>query len=452
MTERKIDWDFFEYVIALNCTLNETYLATVVDVLKLEYVKNPNVRMYLGIIFEYYREHSVVPNATEIKARLTTDDLKKAYKDVVIQFKTLDSTYNQDELLLNTEQFIKERGVYHAVKSLVNQISDENKMPDTSETLQLFENACNVSLIDNLGHDYFNEVDKHIAELTVVDRYIPTGYKWLDKMLGGGWAQNGRALYLFTGETNIGKSIVIGNLAGKVVEQCRAAVIITLEMPESLYAKRIDCQLSRIPFSKLKEESDMLSKFLKGYTKDHPGARLIFKEFPPSTITPNHIKAYLQKLITKKKIKPDVVFIDYLTLLEAVTPTGSLYADGKAVAEHVRALSYPFSCPFVSAAQLNRSGYDTASPGLKTMGESMAIPHTADAMFSLWCSEAEKELGILNVGMMKSRFGPNFGKQAFKIDYDTLAIDEMDDAFTSTDQVQEVDNILERLEGESKGK
>ena len=450
MTERKIDSDLFEYIIALNCTLNETYLATIVDVLKLEYLKNQNIQQYIGTIFEYYKEHSTLPNTTEIKTRLITDELKKAFKEVVTHFKTLDTTYNQDELILNTEQFLKERGVYHAVKTLVNQISNENELPNTAETLTLFENACNVSLIDNLGHDYFNDCDKHITDLTTVDRYIPTGYKWLDKMFGGGYLENGRALYLWTGETNVGKSVVLGNLAGRVVEQGRTVILITLEMPEMVYSKRISSQLSRIPFNKLKQESDMLKKYIKEYTHGHPGARLIIKEFPPSTINPNHIKAYIQKLINKKKIKPDLVIIDYLTLLESMIPTGSLYADGKAVAEHVRALSYPFMCPFISAAQLNRSGYDTANPGLKTMGESMAIPHTADAMLSLWCSEAEKELGILNMGMMKSRFGPNFGKQAFKIDYDTLAIDEIDDAFSDTERVQEVDNILSALEDKKK--
>ena len=450
MTERKIDTDLFEYIIALNCTLNETYLATIVDVLNIEYLKNTNIQQYISIIFEYYKEHSTLPNTTEIKTRLITDELKKAFKEVVTHFKTLDTTYNQDELVLNTEQFLKERGVYHAVKTLVNQISNENKLPNTAETLSLFENACNVSLIDNLGHDYFNDCDKHINDLTTVDRYISTGYKWLDKMFGGGYLENGRAMYLWTGETNVGKSVVLGNLAGRVVEQGRTVILITLEMPEMVYSKRISSQLSRIPFNKLKQESDMLKKYIKEYTHGHPGARLIIKEFPPSTINPNHIKAYIQKLINKKKIKPDLVIIDYLTLLESMIPTGSLYADGKAVAEHVRALSYPFMCPFLSAAQLNRAGYDTANPGLKTMGESMAIPHTADAMLSLWCSEAEKELGILNMGMMKSRFGPNFGKQAFKIDYDTLAIDEIDDAFSDTERVQEVDNILSALEDKKK--
>ena len=78
-------------------------------------------------------------------------------------------------------------------------------------------------------------------------------------------------------------------------------------------------------------------------------------------------------------------------------------------------------------------------------GESIGIPQTADAVMMLWQTEAEKELGILNMGIRKSRFGVNFGKRAFKIDYDTLAIDEMEDVFSNTDSIQETDDMLTRL-------
>lgn len=174
---------------------------------------------------------------------------------------------------------------------------------------------------------------------------------------------------------------------------------------------------------------------------------MIVKEFPPSSINSNHIKAYIKKLINKLKIKPDAIVLDYLTLLIANIQSGSMYSDGKSIAEEVRSLTYPqnFGCPIISAGQINRSGFGDANPELDKTGESIAIPQTADAVFSLWQTEAEKELGILNFGIRKSRFGVNFGKRAFKIDYDTLAIDEMEDVFGNTDAIQDTDNILEKL-------
>jgi replicative DNA helicase len=446
-TTKKLDYDLFEYIIAFNCTINDLYIATVIDSLKLEFISNAHIRAYLGIIFDFYREHQTQPNATEIKTYLSSDTLKESYKDVVLKFKALDSEYNYDELLINTEQFIKEKAVYEAVKTTVNKFTDDTESKNTDAIFQLFNDACNISLIDNMGFDYLNRIDDHIKELTIVDRYIPTGYRWLDRMLGGGWLEGGRALYMFMGATNVGKSLVLGNAATKGIMGGATVVVISLEMAEPVYCKRISSQLSRIPFAALKTESENLGKYLHDFKSKNPTSRLILKEFPPSSVSTNHIRAYLKKLNSKLKIRPDIVIIDYLTLLVATKQSDSMYSDGKDVAEQVRALSYPefFGCPFISAGQLNRAGYGEVSPDLDKAGESIAIPQTADAVFSLWQSDAEKELGILNMGIKKSRFGVNFGKQAFKIDYDTLAIDEMEDVFSTTDSIQKTDDILTKL-------
>lgn len=445
--DKQIDNDLFEYIIALNCTTNDVYIASVIDSLDTKYLNNAKVRSYLDIIFDFFKKRNALPTSTEIRTYLTTDETKNAYRDVVTQFKSLDTTYNYEELISNTERFLKERAVYHAVKQTVDTISRENELTDTGKTLQLFEKACNISLVDNLGTDYFNTIDSHIQQLNMTDNYISTGYKWLDKMLGGGYLENGRSLYLFTGATNVGKSIVLGNLSTKLVEQSRKVLILSLEMPEFVYSKRISAQLSRIPFASLRSESHMVSTFLKKFYSTHPSAGLVIKEFPPNSINANNIKAYVKKLKDKHKFKPDVIVLDYLTLLQSNMPTGSLYADGKGIAEQIRALSYPayFGCPIISAGQINRAGYQEGNPELDKTGESIGIPQTADAVFTLWQTDAEKEMGLINVGIRKSRFGVNFGSQKFKIDYDTLAIDETDESFTETDAVQQADSLIERM-------
>jgi replicative DNA helicase len=443
---KKLDYDLFEYIIAFNCTFNDLYTTTIIDIVKPEHISNLNIRAYLNIIFDFYRSNQALPTATEIRTYLSTDELKDAYRDVVLKFKTMDSVYNFDELIVNTQQYIKEKAVYLAVKSTVNTFSSDSPK-DTGEIFKLFNDACNISLIDDLGFDYLNKIDEHIADIKVVDRFIPTGYTWLNRMLGGGWLEGGRALYMFMGATNVGKSIVLGNVAKKMLEIDRVVLLITLEMSQLVYSKRISTQLSRIPFAKLRAETDALATYLKKFKEEHPNSRLIVKEFPPSSITPNNIKAYVKQLVNKMKVKPDAVVLDYLTLLLANTQSGSMYSDGKAIAEQVRALSYPqnFGCPIITAGQINRSGFGEANPDLDKSGESIAIPQTADASFSLWQSEAEKELGVLNCGIRKNRFGVNFGKTAFKIDYDTLAIDEMGDVFSNTESVQQTDDILSRL-------
>jgi replicative DNA helicase len=107
------------------------------------------------------------------------------------------------------------------------------------------------------------------------------------------------------------------------------------------------------------------------------------------------------------------------------SPVGNnSYEKIKHLAEKVRALSYEFNCPIITASQINRSGYDTSEPGLSTVSESMALPATADCVFTIWQSDEDKELGIINLGVVKNRFGPNFGATPLKIDYHTLTLSE----------------------------
>ena len=447
--KKHIDHDFFEFIIALNITINEAYLVSVIDVIDLNYIKNPDIQKYSKIIIDFYHTRNKTPNATEIKAYLVSDELKTAYKNVVSKFKQLDTEYDYDELICNTEQYLKEKAMYGAVLQTVEKFSKENATIDTSKTLTLFENACNISLVSDIGFDYFNRIDDHIKDLTTEEKYISSGYKWIDKMLGGGFLERGRALYIFSGPTNSGKSIMLGNIATNILAQRKIVLLISLEMPEYIYSRRISAQLSKIPILRLKEESNQLKDFLTKYYKTHDGARLFIKEYAPHNVTPNHINAYIKKVCMKERIKPDAVILDYLTLIEPAHPTGSMFVDGKKVAEHVRSLSYTFPCPFISAIQSNRDAYDVADPSVKTTGESIGIPQTADVQMAIWNTDAEKELGIINIGMQKNRFGPNFGHTTLKIDYDTLAVNETEDVFSNTATVQGVSNTLAALEENS---
>ena len=49
---------------------------------------------------------------------------------------------------------------------------------------------------------------------------------------------------------------------------------------------------------------------------------------------------------------------------------------------------------------------------------------TADCIISVFQNDEDKELGIVRLGMMKNRFGPNYGVQAMRIDYNTLTLSE----------------------------
>ena len=93
---------------------------------------------------------------------------------------------------------------------------------------------------------------------------------------------------------------------------------------------------------------------------------------------------------------------------------------------------------------MNRSGYNEADPGLDTVGESYGMGATADCVLSVWQREEDAELGVINLGMMKNRFGPNFGACIMGIDYSTLTITE-EEVSNATDDASGIADTLSIL-------
>ena len=214
-------------------------------------------------------------------------------------------------------------------------------------------------------------------------------------------------------------------------------------MSEMMYARRLSSNITSIPLSHLKEESENLKQIVQTLGQNKK-SKIIIKEFPPSTLTPHQLKGYVKKLI-QKGIKIDVIVLDYLNLLHSPVGNNSyeriLYS-----AQQVRALSYDLNCPIVSATQLNRSGYNINNPGLETISESIGLATTSDAIISIWQKDEDKELGLINIGISKNRFGPNFGSIALKIDYNTLQITE-DDTVNESQEAIEFTKTLTDLGG-----
>ena len=414
----KLDLDYFENILIYKSLTDSGYLASIADFVKPEYFKNKSIASIFNIIKEFSENRNKLPTATEIKSYLVSNEQKESFKELVKSFSDIDNTLDKDELYDNTEQFLKEKAVYHTMLNVAEDVSSGKV--DTSVVLDKFEKSCNINLVTDLGLDFYGDVDKLIDDLNSVERYVPSKWEWLDNCLGGGFLEAGKALYVFAGETNIGKSIFLGNIASNIAEEGKNVLLVTLEMSELLYARRICTNVTKIPMKEMVGNTPAI----KHAIKDEKG-KIFIKEFPPSTITPTQLKGFINKF-QDKGIKLDAIVLDYLNLMHSSMGNNS-YERIKHVTEQVRAMSYVFECPIISATQLNRSGFDTDNPDLATISESIGLAATADVICSIYQNEEDRELGIIRLGMMKNRYGPRGNTQAMRINYSTLTIEEADD-------------------------
>lgn len=433
-SDLKLDLNYFENILVYQSLTNTSYLADIIEYIKLDYFNNSDIRVVFKVIKEYYKQYHKAPNASELVQYLVSDEQKESFKKVIQTSKSLDKNISYDEIIINTERFLGERAVYTTMMD----IAGDFKNLDISNVYQRFHDACNIRLYKDLGLDFYRDVDKLVDYLGKPNPTISTGFTWLDQKLGGGYLEEGKALYIFVGQPNVGKSIFLGNAATTIASQGKNVLLVSLEMSEMMYATRLASKLTKIPIAELRNRKDEIKHILEGKEK----GKIIIKEFPPSTLSPEQLENYY-KTVVDSGIKIDVMVLDYINLLRGKASAQS-YEKIKEIAEQVRAIAVKHGISVLSATQKNRQGVNNAESDMTTVSESMGLPATADAMFDISQTEEDKELGIVRLGMMKNRFGPNFGKVALRVDWNTLDIYE-DSSVNAVESTIETYSALEKF-------
>jgi replicative DNA helicase len=419
----KIDLDFFEKIIIQHCLKKDsTYIASIIDYLDKDLFKDSSIAEIINIIKSFYIERNAIPTLTELKSRVNTLTLKEALKKVVGYIRELDSDYNENELVNNTEYFIKQRKYSILMEKAIDNKAS-NKEFNLEEIQKESEKIHQITLIDNFGLDYFGDNDRVVNYLQQKDSFISTGYRTLDEAFGGGFQKEGKAIYDIGGETNVGKSIFLANIALNVVLQNKNVVIISPEMSEMRYAKRISGMLTGIAINLLGDNIERYKKDIENF-KNKYSSKFIIKEVPTKGVSAKNIYAYLKKLKDKTGVDPSLLCIDGHGLLKPSVSQNSKHSELQFIVQECRGISYQIEAPILTVAQLNRSSHKANNPGLDNMAGSWDQLADFDAHVNIWQTDEDREGSIIRFGGKKVRDGAKGGEGYLRIDYDTLRLSE----------------------------
>ena len=229
---------------------------------------------------------------------------------------------------------------------------------------------------------------------------VPTGFPTLDMNTGGlqpGW------LFIVGARLGQGKTWTLIRMSWAAVAAGYSAAYFSLEQNRHQIAMRTHAFASSKYGKELFKSLDLMrgTNFdIKSYRefleelRDKVGGAFYVNDTTRGRISPMTIAATIEKK------QPDIVFIDYLTLLamdgDDYKAVGRLSAD-------VKSMSEQYQVPTVAAAQINRQAIGKEPPGAEHIALADQIGQDADGVITM----KQQSQHVMRMRLAKFRHGPD---------------------------------------------
>src|SRR4030066_160860 len=339
----------------------------------------------------------------------------------------------KEELILNQitqNVYYREKVIGH-IKSSYFENNDNKKLfkviheliekKDPFQIKSLIEDALSVSFDTDLGLDYINDIDSRFTKYGEEEKKISTGYTMLDHYTNGGLPT--KKLVLFTGQPNLGKTMMLCNLACNMSASGANGVYLTLELDKETIGRRCDSINTQIPYFNLFKNKNKAINFFKSYK----GGNIFIKEYPASKANSVNIRTYLKELEIHKKYKPDYLIVDYLNLIKPnnLNKMDNMYLVNFYISLELRELAIELDIPVITANQLTTSSIGATNVGLGDLRGGAGPAENADLIISLTQSEEQEPENLISWKIIKNRIGRKNGKLETQFHIETLKVNEI---------------------------
>lgn len=369
---------------------------------KTEYF-DPSLRKTVDFIHTYFDKYNTTPNPEQILAETST----------TIKQRTL--THDQvSYCAAEIEAFCKQMALQRAIYAAPEMIQTGKY----SEVERAIRDAIAVSLNKDLGTDYFDDPFSRIEKEALSPLRTSTGWPLMDAILGGGLART--EMLLLTANSGGGKSITLANLGLNFVLQGFNVLYLSLELSESLIARRFDTIITGVPSVMWQDKHKEIAADLQGLS----GAvgKLVIKYMPTGT-NASSIRGYLKEFELKHGYIPDLLIIDYLDLMGAneKVSADNISEKDKRATEQLRDIGNYYNMFIASASQQNRQALEADQLHQGHIAGGLTKINTVDVCASIILDSAMKAKGVIGFEFLKTRNSDGVGKRIY-LDWDNTKL------------------------------
>lgn len=328
-----------------------------------------------------------------------------------------DRTYVKGELY----KFIKNQVTDRAVRACLDHLDAQDFDSIDAELQKVLD--VQAALNGGLGHFFVRD---RLVRRERRKKYTPNGIStglFMDERLKPKGLPP-KSLTTIVAPSGVGKS-------GVLMYMCRSAVInsnakclyVTTELSEEVVCDRLDASFTGVSINMLEKERRKVSSKVRNLGLKR-GEFLVVKEFPPSTLTPSGLRAYIRQL-ERVGFYPTSVYIDSAD--DMVPDPGDRgrdrdgYEDYGAVWRGNRRLSYEIGAPVATASQTQRGALHKEHVDWDQIADSAKKVMVSDVVAILQQTREEHRQGVGRFYLGKNRFGS--AKVEWKVRLDWAKID-----------------------------
>ena len=416
---------------------DRTFCDQMLEVFDVDFLELKHLRVFIQQIVDYKTEFELHPSnqimMTLLRANL--DDENEATKHQVRDY--FAHIYKSD-MGIDGEEYIKKEALDFCKKQKLKEamIKSVKLLQNSSfdEIAEVINGALKLGGDNNFGYDYLQDFEERF--IFRPRHPVTSGWKYIDDICEGGLGQG--ELGVVIAPTGTGKSMALVHLGTEAIKSGKNVVHYTLELGSTVIASRYDSCMTHVPIKELPSFKDMIYDKVKNLN-----ARLIIKEYPTKSASPQTIKNHLEKL-RQRDISIDMIIVDYGDLLRPSIVRKEKRHELETIYEDLRAMAQEHGCPLWTASQTNRSGLNAEVITMESISEAFNKCFVADFIFTISRTVEDKVGNRGRMFIAKNRNGPDGLVFPMKIDTSSVQLQVLEPSEDDTLQAVVVKTAKEQ--------
>ena len=402
-TSEKVDFskfgNMFQENLAKLILMDRAYSDQIGEVLETEYFETKYLKRFTNLIYQYKEKYEVHPSMNLMASLINTemdkeDDLViKQVRDFLIRIHSDPAVQGEEYIKDTALDFCKKQKLKEAIVKSVR-LLEKSSFDEISD---LINEALKLGQSNDFGYHYLKDFEKRFE--IKIRSPLTTGWKTFDDLMQGGLGAG--ELGVAMAGTGAGKSHILVHLGAQALKEKKTVVHYTLELSETVVARRYDSCITGVKLKDLNVFKDNILEVVK----DIEGT-LIVKEYPTRSISTTAIKNHLSKL-KMRGIEPDIIIVDYADLINPKKSYGEKRHDLESIYEELRGIAQEHKCPIWTVSQTNRTGYNAELVTMESISEAFSKCFVADFIFTLSRTTEDKNNNTGRFFVAKNRFGPD---------------------------------------------